>query len=198
MRRGCKKSWKKLEKVCYSNHSYLTSPPMDIPQILQFVDETVCAKTGKHLNDLHRRIITGILKRQKYADVALTNGYSAKHVKKSSHELLQLLSDVFGEPVKKSNLESVLERQINFSISLGNKNTTKNIIGIGFINSCPVPSTPTPEKSPPENPDLQQDSKNQAKIEIIDKLRQFGLNNEQIAEALNLPLDVVNQIELEE
>lgn len=171
---------------------------MDIPQTVQFVDETVCAKTGKHLNDLQRRIIIGILKRQKYADVALTNGYSAKHVKKASHELLQMLSDIFGEPVKKSNLESVLERQINQNITnFGNKNTQK-IIGISYINSCPTPSTPTSDKGQPENQDLQQDSKNQANIETIDKLRQFGLNNEQIAEALNLPLDVVNQIELEE
>jgi hypothetical protein len=78
---------------------------MDIPQILQFVDEAVCAKTGKHLNDLQRRIIAGILKGQKYAGVAETYGYSAKHIKKASHELLRMLSDVFGEDVKKSNLE---------------------------------------------------------------------------------------------
>ncbi|MDB9512159.1 hypothetical protein PN499_13280 [Kamptonema animale CS-326] len=38
---------------------------------------------------------------------------------------------------------------------------------------------------------MQEESKHQTKIETIDKLRQFGLNDEQIAEALNLPLDVV-------
>src|SRR4028119_1987850 len=58
------KSWKKLEKVWYSNHTYLTIPPMDSPQILQFVDEAVYTNTGKRLNNLQRRIIAGILNRQ--------------------------------------------------------------------------------------------------------------------------------------
>jgi hypothetical protein len=167
---------------------------MDIPLILQFADEVVWAKTGKHLNNLQHRIITGILKRQKYADVAETNGYSAKHVKKSSHELLQLLSDVFCEPVKKSNLESVLERHINVNITLGNKNSrNKNTVNIGSINSCPEPSSFTPEKSQPEPSELPQQPPNKNQIKFIDKLRLFGLSDEQIAEVLELPLDVVKQ-----
>ncbi|MCC3528847.1 MAG: hypothetical protein JGK21_11705 [Microcoleus sp. PH2017_22_RUC_O_B] len=171
---------------------------MDSPQILQFVDRAVCAKTGKHLNDLQRRIIAGILKNQKYADVSETHGYSAQHVKKVSHELLQMLSDIFGEQVKKSNLESVLERQINLNINLGNKNTNhnKNSVSIGSINNCPEPSTPTPDKSQPETPDFH--GNNQANIEKIGKLRQFGLSDEQIAEVLELPLDVVQQVDFEE
>ena len=192
------KSWKKWEKVWYSNHTYLTIPPMDSPQILQFVDEAVYTNTGKRLNNLQRRIIAGILNRQRYADVAETYGYSSQHVKKASHELLQMLSEVFGEQVKKSNLESVLERQINQNITtLGNKNNQK-IIGISYINNCPTPSTPTPDQSQPENPDLQEESKNQTKIETIDKLRQFGLSDEQIAEALDIPLGLVKQVDFEE
>lgn len=192
------KSWKKWEKVWYSNYTYLTIPPMDSPQILQFVDEAVYTNTGKRLNNLQRRIIAGILNRQRYADVAETYGYSSQHVKKASYELLQMLSEVFGEPVKKSNLESVIERQINHNINLGNKNTIKNSNKISYINNCPNPSTPTPDKSQPENPDLQQTSKNQTKIETIDKLRQFGLSDEQIAEALNIPLEQVKQVDLEQ
>jgi hypothetical protein len=193
-----KKSGKKWEKVWYSNHTYLTILPMDSPQILQFVDEAVYTNTGKRLNNLQRRIIAGILNRQRYADVAETYGYSSQHVKKASHELLQMLSEVLGEQVKKSNLESVLERQINQNITtLGNKNNQK-IIGISYINNCPTPSTPTPDKSQPENPDLQQKSKNQTQIETIDKLRQFGLSDEQIAEALDIPLEQVKQVDFEE
>jgi hypothetical protein len=192
------KSCKKLEKVWYSNHTYLTIPPMDSPQILQFVDEVVYTNTGKRLNNLQRKIISGILNRQRYADVAETYGYSSQHVKKASYELLQMLSEVFGEPVKKSNLESVLERHINQNITtLGNKNNQK-VIGISYINNCPNPSTPTPDKSQPENPDLQEESKNQTKIETIDKLRQFGLSDEQIAEALHIPLEQVKQVDFEE
>jgi len=171
---------------------------MDSPQILQFVDEAVYTNTGKRLNNLQRRIIAGILNRQRYADVAETYDYSSQHVKKASHELLQMLSEVLGEQVKKSNLESVLERQINQNITtLGNKNNHK-IIGISYINNCPTPSTPTPDKSQPKNPDLQQKSKNQTKIETIDKLRQFGLSDEQIAEALDIPLEQVKQVDFEE
>jgi hypothetical protein len=191
------KSWKKWEKVWYSNHTYLTIPPMDSPQILQFVDEAVYTNTGKRLNNLQRRIIAGILNRQRYADVAETYGYSSQHVKKASYELLQMLSEVFGEPVKKSNLESVIERQINQNITLGQNNKFQNN-RISYVNNCPTPSTPTPDKSQPENPDLQQKSKNQTKIGTIDKLRQFGLSDEQIAEALDIPLELVKQVDLEE
>ena len=172
---------------------------MDSPQIVQFVDEAVCAKTGKHLNNLQRKIITGILNRKKYTDVAETYGYSSQHVKKASHELLQMLSEVFGEQVKKSNLESVLERHINLNITFGNENNiNKNLIGIGCINNCAEPSTPTPDQSQPETPDLQEETKNKTKIETIDKLRQFGLSDEQIAEALDIPLEQVKQVDLEE
>lgn len=191
------KSWEKVEKVGYSNDSHLTSPPMDIPQTVQFVDEAVCTKTGKRLNDLQRRIIAGILNRQKYADVAETYGYSDKHVKKVSHELLQMLSEVFGEQVKKSNLESVLERQINQTITTsGKRNTQNNIIGIGYINSCPESSTPTPEKSQSETPDSH--GNDRANIETIDKLRHFGLSDQQIAEALNISLEQLKQVDLDE
>jgi hypothetical protein len=55
-----------------------------------------------------------------------------------------------------------------------------------------------PDQSQPENPDLQQKSKNQTKIETIDKLRQFGLSDEQIAEALDIPLELVKQVDFEE
>ncbi|MEG4837562.1 hypothetical protein [Microcoleus sp. B9-D4] len=172
---------------------------MDSPQILQFVDEAVCAKTGKHLNNLQRKIIAGILKNKKYADVAETYGYSSQHVKKASHELLQMLSEVFGEQVKKSNLESVLERHIHQNITTwGNNNTFKDSNKISYINNCSNPCTRTPDETQPENPDLQQTSKNQTKIETIDKLRQFGLSDEQIAEALDIPLEHVKQVDLEE
>jgi len=109
-----------------------------------------------------------------------------------------MLSEVLGEQVKKSNLESVIERQINQNINLGNNTTIKNSSNISYINNCSNSSTPSPDKTQPENPDLQQKSKNQTKIETIDKLRQFGLSDEQIAEALDIPLEQVKQVDLEE
>ncbi len=173
----------------------LIYPHMDIPQILQFVDEAVNAKTGQHLNDLQRRIIAGILQRQKYADVAENNGYSDKHVKKASHQLLHILSEVFGETVKKSNLESVLERQINVHITFGNKNNPhRNIIGIGCINNCPDSSPAPPDNGDLETSESPDSNNNHLNLETINKLRLFGLSDEQIAEALGVSVEVVQQI----
>jgi len=160
---------------------------MDIREVLQFVEEVVYAKTGNHLNDLQRDIIEGTLKRQKYVDIAETYGCSAGHAKDAGYELLQMLSDVFDEPVDKHNLKSVLERQGNFNINFGNSNI------MGYINICFDRPAATPEKSQPATHDFDQ-GKYQAKIETVGKLRQIGLSHEQIAELLGLGLDEVKQV----
>lgn len=161
---------------------------MDIHEVLQFVDEAVYLKTGKRLNDLQRGIIEGTLKHQKYSDIAENYRCTAGHAKDVGYALLQMLSDVFDEPVDKGNLKSVLERQGNLNISLGDRSSiNSNIIGCINFGSEQLNATPN----------FQQRSKNQTKIKI-DKLRQFGLSDEQIAEALELPLEVVQQVDLEE
>ena len=169
---------------------------MDTAPILQLVDKVLSAKTGKHLNDLQRKIIEGILKRQKYSDIADTYGCTAGHAKDVGYELLQMLSDVFDEPVDKCNLESVLERQLNLKINFGDRKTTNfwDSNTINYINSCSELPTPTPDKSQPPTPDFQ-DSTNQVKIEMVGKLRQLGLKDEQIAEVLGLALEVVKQMD---
>ncbi|MEG4535589.1 hypothetical protein [Microcoleus sp. D2_18a_D3] len=60
---------------------------MDTAHILQFVDKVLSAKTGKHLNDLQRGIIEGILNRQKYSDIADTYGCTAGHAKDVGYKL---------------------------------------------------------------------------------------------------------------
>ena len=167
---------------------------MQVQEVLQFVDEAVYLNTGKHLNDLQRGIIEGTLKRQKYAEIAESHGCSTGHAKDIGYQLLQMLSDVFGEPVDKGNLKSVLERQSNLNISFGDS----NIIGIGYINVCPERSNTTTGKIQPVTPKSSQRSQNQSNIKTIDKLRRFGLSDEQIAEAVELPLDVVKQMGVDE
>jgi len=109
---------------------------MDTAHILQFVDEVLNAKTGKRLNDLQRKIIEGILNRQKYSDIADTYGCTPGHAKDIGYKLLQMLSDVFDEPVDKCNLESVLERQLNLNINLGDRTTNfGNSNTINYINA---------------------------------------------------------------
>lgn len=166
---------------------------MDIHEVLQFVDQVVCAKTGKHLNDLQRGIIEGTLKQQKYAEIADTYRLTQGHVKDVGYELLQMLSDTFGESVEKGNLKSVLDRQGNLNIwdcTIGNSNI------IGYINVCSDRPTATPDENQPPTPDLRRD-KHQAKIETIAKLRQFGLSDGQIAESLGLTLEEVKQVDSE-
>jgi hypothetical protein len=168
---------------------------MDTAHILQFVDEVLTAKTGKHLNDLQRKIIEGILKRQKYSDIADTYGCTVGHAKDVGYELLQMLSDAFDEPVDKGNLESVLERQLNLNINFGDRTTNfGKSHTINYINGCSELPTPTSDKSQPATPDYQ-DGTNQVKIEMVGKLRQLGLKDEQIAEVLGLALEVVKQMD---
>ncbi|MBE9164221.1 MULTISPECIES: hypothetical protein [Microcoleaceae] len=164
---------------------------MDIREVLEFVDQVVYDKTGKHLNDLQRGIIEGTLNRLKYAEIADSYRLSEGHVKDRGYELLQMLSDVFDEPVDKHNLKSVLERKGNLNISFGDNNI------MGYINICSDRPTPTPNKSQPATPDFQRDQY-QAKIEMVAKLRQFGLKDEQIAELLGLTLEEVKQVDSEE
>ena len=161
---------------------------MDIHQVLEFVDKVVYAKTGKRLNDLQRGIIEGTLKQQKYTEIADTYRLTQGHVKDVGYELLQMLSDTFDEPVDKGNLKSVLARQDNLNISFGNSNI------IGYINVCSDRPTATPDENQPKTPDFQQ-AKDEAKIEKIGKLRQFGLSEEQIAEVLGLTLEEVKQVD---
>lgn len=171
---------------------------MDTREVLQFVDELLYAKTGKRLNDLQRGIIEGTLKRQKYSDIAKNYNCTTGHTKEVGYELWRMLSEVFGERVDKKHLQSILERQVNQNIILVDKNVNSNIIGSGYINICPDKTTPNPDKSQPATPELQQRSKHQTKMEKIDKLRQYGLSYEEIAEILELPLEVVKQLDLEE
>ncbi len=186
----------KTDKVGYTNDSSPTPLLMDTADILQFVDKVLSARTGKHLNDLQRKIIEGILNRQKYSDIADTYGCTAGHAKDVGYKLLHMLSDAFDEPVDKGNLESVLERQLNLNINFGDRNTTNfgDSNTVNYINGCSELPTPTPDKSQPPTPDYQA-STNQVKIEMVGKLRQLGLKDEQIAEVLGLALEVVKQID---
>ncbi|MGM3306146.1 hypothetical protein ACSQ6I_09215 [Anabaena sp. WFMT] len=168
---------------------------MQINELLQLVDEAVYLNTGQYLNDLQRGVIEGTLKHQKYADIAETCGCSAGHIKDVGYELLQMLSDIFDEPIDKGNLKSVLERQGNVNLFLGDKSINQNIIGCMNIGSKKTKTKP--EKNQVVASKFQQRSKNKNKIERIDKLRHFGLSDEQIAEVLDLPLEVVKQVESE-
>ena len=43
---------------------------MNVEEAMPFADEVVFAKTGKHLEDMQVGVIEGVLKWQKYGDIA--------------------------------------------------------------------------------------------------------------------------------
>jgi len=106
-----------------------------------------------------------------------------------------MLSNIFDEPVDKRNLKSVLERQGNVNISLGdNSKINSNLIGCINLGSK-QPKTKS-DKNNPGNSKLSQRKKNKNTIEKIEKLRQLGLSDQEIVEILELPLEVVQEVEV--
>ncbi|NEP14451.1 MAG: hypothetical protein F6K14_30505, partial [Symploca sp. SIO2C1] len=86
-----------------------------IEVVLEFTDQLVHTKTGKHLNDLQRVILRESWQEAKktYDQVAQEYGYSASYIKQAvAPQLWRLLSQGFGEKVTKTNIRSVLERRI--------------------------------------------------------------------------------------
>lgn len=84
---------------------------MNIQEVLQWTDEQVFTKTGKHLDSLQKAVLEGTLKSQKYPEIAENSKRSQDHIKQVARELWKLLSDLTGEDVKKSNVRSILERK---------------------------------------------------------------------------------------
>ena len=155
---------------------------MNSQEIFEFIDESVYEKKGERLNDLHRAVIGGILKHQKYEEIADEYGCSPGHAKDVGYELLQMLSEVFGELVSKKNLRSVLSRKRVL-------NVVKNIGDSNVINICN--DSPSNKIQPVTIP---QQENNQTNYHLIQKLQHFGLSDQQISEALDLPVELIENI----
>ncbi|MGL4497741.1 MAG: NB-ARC domain-containing protein [Planktothrix sp.] len=122
---------------------------MDIEEALKWTDDRVFAKTGKHLDSLQKAILEGVWERETYEKIGDGQHCSKHHVRKEASELWQILSNVFEEDVKKSNVKAILEN-VRFS------HISNLHIGDGDINicneNCPYPkmakkpSTPNLDK----------------------------------------------------
>jgi WD40 repeat protein len=87
---------------------------MDVQQALDFVDTLVFEKKGKHLTDLQRLLLHSSWSEPhlRYHDIAQKYGYSVSYLKQDiGPKLWQLLSEVCGEKVSKTNFRSALTRQ---------------------------------------------------------------------------------------
>lgn len=153
---------------------------MNASEVLLLVDDALYSKTGKRLNNLQRGVISGVLNHQKYADIAEEFDKSEGHVKDVGYELFKLLSSLFEEPVTKANLSSVLERQKNLHFSFGDKVIHSHIISCSNINF--ESSTLHPVNS----------EKSQKQKTKVKKLRDRGFGDEEIAEILEIPLELVS------
>lgn len=87
---------------------------MDVQQALDFVDTLVFEKKGKRLTDLQRLLLHSSWSEPhlRYHDIAQNYGYSVSYLKQDiGPKLWQLLSEVCGEKVSKTNFRSALIRR---------------------------------------------------------------------------------------
>ena len=109
---------------------------MDIQTLLEWTDKQVLEKTGKHLDSLQESILQGIWEHQDYEEIAKDNQRSYDHIKKEAWKLWQLLSDVFEEDIKKSNVRSILENKASSIIYHFVNSPNSNNISNSRVNIC--------------------------------------------------------------
>ena len=158
---------------------------MNVEEALAFADKVVFAKTGKHLDDMQVGVIEGVLKRQKYGEIAQVLNCTEGYAKDVGYELWELFSEAFGEEVNKLNLRSALIRKSRISNVTGSLINSHNNV-IGSLNIC---------TSKEESPEFLR-GKQQAKIDAIDRLQAIGLSDEQIAQCLDMTLEEIQQVDL--
>jgi DNA-binding NarL/FixJ family response regulator len=163
---------------------------MDTQELVSYLDELLFSSTGERIDSLQVAILKGVLKGQKYADIAQEFNCSAGHAKDEAYKLWQTLSDALDEEITKSNFRARIEKIIaKNSQFVGN-------IKIDKLNFCPNSSSIL-EK----NDDIIRDDQiivesvqKKTKREAIPRLVKLGLTVEQIAEALDLLLQEVKKI----
>jgi hypothetical protein len=155
----------------------LNITPMDSQEVFNLIDNLVFTQTGKHLDTLQLGILKSVFNGHKYAKIAEEYKCSEGHARDKAYELWHILSDILGEELNRSNVRSAIER---FIIT----NSTNNVVNAGTIdkiNFCHNPSN-NPKT---ENKIIE------AKLETVPKLIQLGLTIEQIAQALDLELELI-------
>jgi WD40 repeat protein len=82
---------------------------MDIEEALVVLDATLQRDT---LTDLQELVFRGVWEGHTYSEIAAAAGYDATYIKDVGSKLWKLLSEVWGEKVTKSNVQSVLRRHL--------------------------------------------------------------------------------------
>jgi DNA-directed RNA polymerase specialized sigma24 family protein len=163
---------------------------MDAQELVSYLDELLFSSTGERIDSLQVAILKGVLKGQKYADIAQEFNCSAGHAKDEAYKLWQTLSDALGEEITKSNFRARIEKIIaKNSQFVGN-------IKIDKLNFCANPSSNLEKNDDIIRDDqiIVESAQKKIKRETIPRLVKLGLTAEQIAEALDLPLSEVKKI----
>jgi WD40 repeat protein len=83
---------------------------MDIDKGIEVANALVLAKTRRRLNSVEAAILTGSWQGKTYEEIASSANYAASYLKRyAGPKLWQLLSDVLGEEVSKTNFRASLE-----------------------------------------------------------------------------------------
>ncbi|MEL7333517.1 MAG: NB-ARC domain-containing protein, partial [Cyanobacteria bacterium J06560_2] len=85
---------------------------MGIDTAIEYADQLLYERTGKHLSDLQSYIIQQSWQGKTYGQVATLAGYSEGHIKDVASQLWKLLSEALGERITKGNLRSRLKNRI--------------------------------------------------------------------------------------
>lgn len=91
---------------------------MSAEAVLELADSLVFRVTGKHLNDLQRKILKAVWRRQTYGEIARRLRYTEGHIKDVASQIWQTLSQALDERVTKSNSLAVLERYSKAKIQI--------------------------------------------------------------------------------
>ncbi|MEL6157700.1 MAG: tetratricopeptide repeat protein [Cyanobacteria bacterium J06554_11] len=85
---------------------------MGIDTALEYADQLLYERTGKHLSDLQSHILQQTWQGRTYSQVATHAGYSEGHVKDVASQLWKHLSEALGERITKGNLRSRLVNRL--------------------------------------------------------------------------------------
>ncbi|QGZ89484.1 hypothetical protein [Microcystis aeruginosa] len=158
---------------------------MDTQEVFSLIDNLVFDHTGKHLDTLQLGILKNVFDGQKYAKIAEEYNCSEGHARDKAYELWRILSEVLGEELNKSTVRSAIERFITTSST----NNIVNSVKIDQVTFCHNPSN----NREMENYNIYKTENNviKAKLETVPKLIGLGLTIEQIAQALDLDIQLI-------
>jgi hypothetical protein len=103
---------------------------MNVDTAINWIDRLLVLETGKHLNDLQIFILRQVWLGHRYIEIAGDYHCTEGHVKDIAAALWQLLSQLLGERVTKTNLKSIAQRH---ALPLPLVSPSETIVNYQFI-----------------------------------------------------------------